>query len=122
LAVLVYIGYHIAHLTLGVTAGLGYEHAPLDADGLPNIYHNVVSSFAVPWCAGVYIIANVLVGLHLYHGSWSIFQTLGLSHPRYNDTVRSASTAIALATVVGFLSVPIMVQLDTLGLYAWVVR
>jgi succinate dehydrogenase / fumarate reductase cytochrome b subunit len=105
--ILLYVGYHIAHLTLGVTAGLGYEHMPLDADGLPDVYHNLVSSFRVPWCVGVYAVANIALGFHLYHGSWSLLQSLGLSHPRYNETLRSAASAVALVVTAGFLSVPI---------------
>ena len=105
--VLLYIVYHIAHLTLGFTKGLGYEHMPLDPNGIPDVYHNVVSSFRVPWCAGVYAAANIVLGVHLYHGSWSFLQSLGLSHRRYDETVRSAASAIALATTAGFLAVPI---------------
>jgi succinate dehydrogenase cytochrome b subunit len=104
---LAYIIYHLAHLTLGVTAGLGYEHLPLDANGLPDAYHNVVMSFKVPWAVAVYVVAQVLLGLHLYHGAWSLLQSLGLNHRRYNETLRSAASAIALATVAGFLSIPI---------------
>jgi succinate dehydrogenase / fumarate reductase cytochrome b subunit len=111
LIVLFYIFYHIAHLTLGFTKGLGYEHLPNDANGLPDVYFNVVQSFKVPWCAGLYVAANVVLGFHLYHGSWSLLQSLGLSHRRYDETVRSAASAIALATTAGFLAVPIAVYL-----------
>jgi succinate dehydrogenase cytochrome b subunit len=105
--ILLYVVYHIAHLTLGVTAGLGYEHLPLDASGLPDVYHNVVSSFKVPWCAAVYVVANVVLGFHLYHGSWSLLQSVGVNHRRYNEALRSTASAIALAVVAGFISVPV---------------
>lgn len=108
---LVYIVYHIAHLTLGYTAGLGYEHLPMDPNGLPDAFHNVVMSFKVPWCAGLYVVAMSMLGLHLYHGAWSLLQSLGLNHRRYNETLRSAASAIALATVAGFMAVPIGVFL-----------
>ncbi|HHH11792.1 MAG TPA: succinate dehydrogenase cytochrome b subunit [Sorangium sp.] len=105
-----YIAYHLAHLTVGVSAGLGYEHLlPHDGNGLPNVYNNVVSSFQVWWCAAIYIVAQLALGLHLYHGSWSLLQSLGLSHERYNNTVRSAASAVALAVTAGFLSVPISI-------------
>ena len=99
---------YLAHLTVGVTAGIGYEHMmPLDADGLPNVYHNLVSSFKVPWVVGVYVIAQVMLSFHLYHGAWSMFQSLGLNHRRYNETLRSVASAIGLGTCAGFLAVPI---------------
>jgi succinate dehydrogenase / fumarate reductase cytochrome b subunit len=110
--ILAYILYHLAHLTLGYTAGLGYEHLPLDANGLPDVYFNVVSSFKVPWCVAIYVVAQVMLALHLYHGAWSLFQSLGLNHRRYNETLRSVASAIALATTAGFLAVPVGVFLD----------
>ena len=114
--VLLYIIYHLAHLTVGVTAGIGYEHMmPLDADGLPNVYHNLVSSFKVPWVVGVYVIAQVMLSFHLYHGAWSMFQSLGLNHRRYNETLRSVASAIGLGTCAGFLAVPIGVFFGLVG-------
>ncbi len=102
----VYLVYHLAHLTGGFTRGLGYAHLPLDANGLPDVFYNVVMSFQIPWCVGLYVLAQVLLGLHLYHGAWSLFQSLGINHRRYNETLRSAAAAVALAVVAGFLAVP----------------
>jgi succinate dehydrogenase / fumarate reductase cytochrome b subunit len=110
--ILAYIVYHLAHLTFGVTNGLGYEHLPLDANGIPDVYHNVVLSFKVPWCFATYCIAQVMLALHLYHGAWSLFQSLGINHRRYNETLRSVASAIALATTAGFLAVPVGVFFD----------
>ncbi len=104
---LAYIVYHLAHLTVGYTAGLTYDPAALDPNGMKAVYGAVVASFSVPWCAAIYVVAQVMLGLHLYHGAWSMFQSLGLNHRRYNDTLRSAASAIALATVIGFMAVPI---------------
>lgn len=108
---LLYILYHLAHFTLGYTNGLGYDHNALDPNGMRDAYSAVVTSFKVPWCVGIYVVAQVMLGLHLYHGAWSMFQSLGLNHKRYNETLRSAASAIALATVAGFLAVPIGVYL-----------
>jgi succinate dehydrogenase / fumarate reductase cytochrome b subunit len=44
---------------------------------------------------------------HLYHGAWSVFQTLGLSHPAWNRTRRVLASVVAVATVAGFLLVPV---------------
>ncbi len=106
---LLYIVYHLAHLTFGVTKGLGYEHLPLDAQGLPDVYHNVVSSFRVPWCTAIYVLAQVTLCTHLYHGAWSMFQSLGINHKRYNETLRSSAVAVAMAVCVGFVAVPLAV-------------
>ena len=114
-----YIVFHILHLTVGDSAGvstaLGYQHLqPLDPHGMNNVHANLVRSFQVPWCTAIYVVAQLALGLHIYHGAWSLFQSLGLNHKRYNETLRSVTSAIALAVVVGFLSVPIAIQT---GLY-----
>jgi succinate dehydrogenase / fumarate reductase, cytochrome b subunit len=106
---LFYILYHLAHLTVGVTAGLGYQHLPTSTTGVPDVYSNIVNSFKVPWLTAIYLVAQVFLGLHLYHGSWSMFQSLGLTHERYNRTLRSAASAFAIAVAVGFAAVPIAV-------------
>ena len=66
--------------------------------------------------AALYVVANTALGMHLYHGAWSILQSLGFAHPRYNDAARSTATAIALGTTIGFLAVPISVQLGVVRL------
>jgi succinate dehydrogenase / fumarate reductase cytochrome b subunit len=48
----------------------------------------------------------VALGFHLYHGSWSMLQTLGLNHPRWNKLRFTVSVALAAAVVVGNLSFP----------------
>jgi succinate dehydrogenase / fumarate reductase cytochrome b subunit len=109
LALLLFVGYHLAHLTAGYAWGLGYQHPPLDAQGRPDVYQNVVASFRVGWCAGAYLLAQLCLALHLQHGAWSVLQSLGLSHPRYNESLRSAAAAIALGACVGFAAVPVAV-------------
>jgi succinate dehydrogenase / fumarate reductase cytochrome b subunit len=47
-------------------------------------YWNVATSFHRPPVAALYIIAMIALGFHLYHGAWSIFQSLGSMSPRFN--------------------------------------
>lgn len=108
--VLLYVAYHLAHLTFGVTDGLGYVHDPQD------VYTNMINSFRVWPAAAAYIAANVALGVHLYHGAWSLLQTLGISHPRYNELLRSAAMAFGLIVATGFVSIPAAVLADHLGL------
>jgi succinate dehydrogenase / fumarate reductase cytochrome b subunit len=96
----VYIVYHLMHLTFG----------SVHADFVPSDpYSNVVSAFQALPVAAVYIFANLLLGLHLYHGLWSLFQSLGWSHPTYNPWRRRFAVAFALAVSAGFISVPLAV-------------
>jgi len=111
LAITGYIIYHIAHLTL--LQGIPGGPAPaLEAYPLleTDVYANLVTSFQNPAIAGVYVLAQVFLGLHLYHGAWSFLQTLGLSHPRYNETRKLVAAAFAGLLSVGFILIPLGVQ------------
>lgn len=98
-----YIVFHIAHLTLGAPVVNGYDFQPHDA------YSNFIHGFSVPWIAMFYVIANALVAMHLYHGSTSFLQSLGLEHPKYNKLVRGAALGLALFVGIGNVSLPIAV-------------
>jgi len=95
-----YIIYHLLDLTFGTVN-------PQFAEG--KVYHNVVTSFQNPLVALFYLVANVLLAIHLYHGVWSMFQTLGVSHPRYNLLLKKASVLFATGIGVGFCVVPLAV-------------
>lgn len=113
MALLGYIVYHLAHLTFH--AGIPGGHNPNPNPDLyplldTNVYANLVDSFANPGIAGIYVLAQVFLGLHLYHGAWSFLQTLGASHPRYNETRKLAAAAFAGLISVGFILIPLGVQ------------
>jgi succinate dehydrogenase / fumarate reductase, cytochrome b subunit len=52
-----------------------------------------------------------LLGLHLRHGIWSMFQSLGMNHPRHTPILKSAAWVVALVIVLGYISIPISVML-----------
>jgi succinate dehydrogenase / fumarate reductase cytochrome b subunit len=106
---LLYIVFHLAHFTAPGLALGGVPFSHTDA------YTNFVSSFKVPWVAGVYILANVLLGMHLYHGSWSLFQSLGLSHPRYNPLRQRLAVGLALTVATGNVIMPVAVLAGLIG-------
>jgi succinate dehydrogenase / fumarate reductase cytochrome b subunit len=57
----------------------------------------------------IYIAATVALGMHLYHGTWSMFQTLGLKNRDYDKIIRGAAIALAIIVPVGFAIVPIAI-------------
>jgi len=97
-----YILFHLMHLTWGTL------HPDFVA-GDP--YGNLVKGFRVVPIAFVYIFANVLLGTHLYHGLWSMFQSLGLNHERYNPWRRTFAVTFAVLVSLGFITVPVAVLL-----------
>ena len=97
---LAFIIYHILHLTTGDAHPQYEELAP---------FHNVVTGFAVRWAAGIYIVANLLLAFHLYHGVWSLFQTLGWDHPRWGYLRRILAAVVAVVVGAANISIPLAV-------------
>jgi succinate dehydrogenase / fumarate reductase cytochrome b subunit len=102
-ALMLYVIFHLAHFTYpGISFG-AYDHSPTD------VYNNFVGSFGVPWLVGVYVSANLLLGMHLYHGAFSLLQSLGLSHPKYDGKLRGTSRGFAFLVTAGNLALPLSV-------------
>jgi succinate dehydrogenase / fumarate reductase cytochrome b subunit len=100
--VLAFIIYHLLDLTSG-TINLAPDKAePFD---------RLVASFTNPWVTAWYVIALVLLGMHLRHGIWSATQTLGQSNKRRERTVNAAAIAISTLLIAGFLVVPLAIAI-----------
>jgi succinate dehydrogenase cytochrome b subunit len=104
-ALLLFLVYHILHFTTGQAHPDFIHLAP---------YHNVTTAFRVWWVAAIYIAAMFALAMHLYHGTWSMFQTLGIEHPRVNPARRRLATAIAVLVPLGFVTVPIAVLIGVI--------
>ena len=77
-----------------------------------DVYKSLILSFSQTWIAAIYLVAQVLLALHLYHGAWSFMQTLGLSHPRYDAYRKQFAGAFAAIVCLGFAAVPIAVMAE----------
>jgi len=93
----------LLHLTGGVVGFQPGQFRDL------SVYHNVVAGFSVWYVSLFYIVAMVSLWLHLDHGVWSLLQTLGWNNARTTSTFRTLSRGVALAVLVGFISVPVAV-------------
>jgi len=91
---------HLLHFTTGT---IHPQFVELHA------YENVITGFANPIAAGLYILAMILVGFHLSHGIWSMFQSIGFSHPRYTPLIKKFAGVFSWILIAGFISVPIAV-------------
>jgi len=110
--ILLYVVYHLLHLTWGTVHP---DFRPPEG-GSHHAYYNLVVGLANPVVSGVYVLAAIVLGFHLYHGLWSMFQSLGWNHPRYNRWRRGFAVAFAIAIALGFVAVPVAVQLGVLEL------
>jgi succinate dehydrogenase / fumarate reductase cytochrome b subunit len=95
-----FVIYHVLHFTTG-TVHPGFEEL--------KPFHNVVVGFSNPWVAAFYVLANLLLAVHLYHGVWSLFQSLGWDHPRFGPWRRSFAVAVAAIIGAGNVSIPLAV-------------
>jgi succinate dehydrogenase / fumarate reductase cytochrome b subunit len=101
-----FIVYHLAHLTTGAA------HPAFSHD---DVYRNVILGFRQPVAFGAYVIAMSLLGFHLIHGVWSMFQTLGVAHPKYTPMLRNFATAATSLIVFGNVSMPVAIITGLIG-------
>lgn len=97
--VLAFIVFHLMHFTFGKFTA--FEEG--------KVFQNVVEGFKVPWVSGFYIIAMLALASHLSHGIWSLMQTLGFNHPKYNDLRKKTAWAITFVVVGANISFPLAV-------------
>ncbi|HTQ57744.1 MAG TPA: succinate dehydrogenase cytochrome b subunit [Bryobacteraceae bacterium] len=99
-----FVVFHVLHLTTG-------SIVPIEE---LNVRANVISGFEHPAIAIFYIVAMALLCLHLYHGLWSMFQSLGINHPRYTPILKKFAAAFAWFVAIGNISIPVSVMLGVL--------
>lgn len=112
--VLMFIVYHILHFTLGRVGYAAGTYRPEDPNNGFQTYANVIHGFQAWPISIFYIVAMAALGLHLYHGVWSMFQTLGLNSHKWDKLWRGLAIVTALAVFVGNSSIPIAVMLGWL--------
>ena len=98
--IFVYVVYHLLDLTFG-------RANPSFVPG--DVYHNLVASFERWPVAAAYVAAMVVLGLHVYHGLWSAFQTLGVNRPPTARWRRGAAAVDALLITAGYVSIRVAV-------------
>jgi succinate dehydrogenase / fumarate reductase, cytochrome b subunit len=104
--VALYVLFHLADLTWGWWLGDDFIRG--------DVYYNLTQSLSSAPVALIYIVANTALAIHIFHGAWSMFQSLGINNPKYNPVRRMVATGIALFVLVGNLSFPILVQAGVL--------
>lgn len=104
--IVLFVIYHLLHLTTGDI------HSDFEAGA---VYQNVVAGFQNPLVAAFYILANIALGFHLYHGVWSLFQTLGWNGPRLNKFRKQFAVVFALVISLANISFPTAVLFGIVG-------
>lgn len=101
---LLFIPFHILHITTG-TIHPGGVFTPGD------VYGNLTATFKVWWVVLFYVLAMAALGLHLFHGAWSAWRTLGIAKPGAKPLHRDVAALVAIVVALGFALVPVSVFL-----------
>ena len=101
LVVLFFIVFHILQFTTGTV------HPSVWVEGDP--HGNVVRAFQVPWVVAFYVVSMAAVGLHLFHGTWSSFRSLGLVKPSEHALRHKTSLIVAGLVWLGFTIIPLAI-------------
>jgi succinate dehydrogenase / fumarate reductase, cytochrome b subunit len=104
--ILLFVVYHLLHMTTG-DVHPDFEYGA--------VYANLVAGFQNPAVAGVYLIAVGALALHLYHGVWSLFGTLGVDSPRVERIRRPLALVSSVGLFVGYVAVPVAIVLGILS-------
>jgi succinate dehydrogenase / fumarate reductase cytochrome b subunit len=98
--VALFLLFHLTDLTLGY-ANPDYIHGA--------VYHNMIASMSQPIVALVYMAANVALAVHIYHGAWSLFQSIGTQNSKFDDWRRYFAFGFAAFILIGNLSIPLAI-------------
>ena len=98
--ILLFVIFHLLDFTVG-TVNPGFQEGRVE--------RNMIASFSVWYVALFYVVAQVALGFHLYHGLWSLFQSLGWNHPRFNRWRSGFAHAFAWIITLGNISFPLAV-------------
>jgi succinate dehydrogenase / fumarate reductase cytochrome b subunit len=101
--ILAFVIFHLLEFTAGRL------HPGAAAFSEQDVYFNVVSGFRVWWVSAWYIFSMILLGFHLRHGIWSMFQSVGINHRPHTRALKQAALWIAILITLGYISIPICV-------------
>jgi succinate dehydrogenase / fumarate reductase cytochrome b subunit len=108
--ILGFVIYHLLHFTFGVVDPSHFKSAlPQDPKKYADVAGMVVAGFRQPVVSLAYILAQVFLGLHLWHGGSSWLQHLGLNGRGYERLVNSLGAVVAVIIVLGNCSIPLVI-------------
>jgi len=106
---LLLLGFVVVHLLQFTTGTI--QVTPVEPE---HVYANLYHAFRAWFVAAFYLAAMAMLGLHLYHGVWSLFQTLGVDNPDRNRGLRAFAAIAAIVVVAGFAAVPLLFLLGVM--------
>ena len=106
--VLLFLAWHLADFTIGVEAvNPDFERGA--------VYYNLLASLSRWPVWALYVTAQLALAIHIWHGAWSMFQSLGINNPRFNRFRRTFAYGLATLVATGFLSIPLGVAFGVIS-------
>lgn len=112
---MVIFGFLVLHLS-----GFWYRYK-FGADSLPTIMLDGVmmknkyvvarEAFSQLWIVGLYVVAMAAIASHTRHGFYSMFQSLGLNHPKYTPIIKKAAVVYSILIPALFALIPVYMYL-----------
>jgi len=112
--IFIFIALHMYQFWLQMKMG-NTAYVEVDGQQVKDLYSLVVTAFASPVYVAIYVISMIVIGMHLIHGFWSAFQTLGLNHRKYTPLIRGLGAVISIAIPAGFAVIPIVMYGQHMG-------
>ena len=95
------LGFLMVHLNT-------FSHHIVDQTS-QNIFQIASDVFSNNLYLAIYLVSMVIVALHVRHGLWSAFQTVGINHPKYMPFIQKFSIVFAVVVGIGFFSLPLVI-------------
>ena len=105
LVLFVFLAVHLYTFKYGPGIAQGYV-AEVGGETARDLYRLVQEKFQSPLYVLGYSLVMILLGLHLRHGFWSAFQSLGAAHPRYSGLISTLGVLVSILLGAGFLIIP----------------
>lgn len=106
-AILLFLGLHIYNFYVKMKFTGGLDEITIDGVVMHDAFTFVSALFMNPVYDVVYIIAFILLGVHLSHGFWSAFQSIGFSNEIWRKRLTAVGTAFAVVMTIGFSIIPL---------------
>lgn len=115
IVLLVFLIVHLKNFKFGPGIAEGYVTS-LHGESARDLHRTVVEAFQNPWLVTFYVGCMVLLGIHLRHGFWSAFQSLGLMYHRMSAAIYCLAWFLAVALALGFVVLPIWLHFNVGGM------
>ncbi len=103
-----FVVFHLIHFKFGPSIEEGYVTF-VKGERARDLYQLVIQEFKKPWVVLVYVASMVMLGIHVKHGFWSAFQSLGLAFPKISKPIYGLGLFIAFALAAGFIAIPLII-------------